>query len=225
MTYQPATIDAWVYIATRGLVPEAQERVATEIRDHATQMQHDGGMCEADVVRALGDVRKANRRYRRRHMTEKDADWLRNTFFPHSGTNGFGYMGIVLLLLGLIPLVFELPATGGEAIEWKNLLNAAFPILLGVLFIENATRRDRVRQTSLLRMTLFTGTLIFVLLTANVMFFILELGAVSLYFTLPIFAIFIFMTFHQYAFRYRRVRKYPAVRERILDEVLFAVGD
>jgi len=82
------TLSEWLDIATRGLVPSAQARIRAEIESHyaeAVAVQLKNGLNEpaaqAAAVSELGNAHAAARRFRRKHLTEKNieqiAQWMR----------------------------------------------------------------------------------------------------------------------------------------------------
>jgi hypothetical protein len=65
-------LEQWLSDATRGLSAESAARVREEIQQHHDSSREAGGD-DADVLRALGNPRSANRAYRRVLLTEQEA--------------------------------------------------------------------------------------------------------------------------------------------------------
>ena len=77
MTPDLNPLDQWLSDATRGLSAESAARVREEIQQHYDLAHEDSareaGGDAADVIRALGDPRAANRAYRKVLLTEQEA--------------------------------------------------------------------------------------------------------------------------------------------------------
>jgi hypothetical protein len=67
-------LDQWLFAATKGLSKESAAQVRAEIQEHYDSSREAGGAA-ADVMRALGDPRTANRGYRRVLLTKRET-WM-----------------------------------------------------------------------------------------------------------------------------------------------------
>jgi len=72
VTSDITSFDQWLSDATRGLSEESAAQVRAEIQQHYDSAREAGGDA-ADVIRALGDPRTANRAYRKVLLTEREA--------------------------------------------------------------------------------------------------------------------------------------------------------
>lgn len=78
------TLEDWLEIATRKLAEPAKERIRAEIEAHyaeAVEAHREDGLSETDAQAAalaeLGNPRAAGRRFRKSHLTEREAEWLK----------------------------------------------------------------------------------------------------------------------------------------------------
>lgn len=90
------TLPDWLEIATRKLAHASKERIRVEIEAHyaeAKEAHRENGLSEADAqtkaLAQLGDAKLAARRFRKQHLTEREANRLkqahetaRNFLFP-----------------------------------------------------------------------------------------------------------------------------------------------
>lgn len=81
---QVQTLSEWLEIATRKLTEASKERIWAEIEAHYTQAvdaHREGGLSELDARKAaliqLGDARAAAKRFRKRHLTEREEKMLK----------------------------------------------------------------------------------------------------------------------------------------------------
>jgi len=77
------SLSEWLEIATKGLVPAAKERIAQEIETHfseavETHLKHgeQESVAKIKAVVELGDPKVAGKRFRKKHLTEKEAKKL-----------------------------------------------------------------------------------------------------------------------------------------------------
>jgi hypothetical protein len=72
VTPDTTPLDQWLFAATKGLSQESAAQVRAEIQEHYDSSREAGGAA-ADIMRALGDPRTANRAYRKVLLTEQEA--------------------------------------------------------------------------------------------------------------------------------------------------------
>ena len=77
------SLSEWLETATKGLVAPARERIQTEIEAHYTEAvaAHvaDGmrpAAAEMLALEDLGDARKAGKEFRKRHLTQEEAEYI-----------------------------------------------------------------------------------------------------------------------------------------------------
>jgi hypothetical protein len=84
--YRVASLAAWLEIATKGIAAAGRERITREIEAHfaeAVEAHLAQGETEeaakADALGELGDAKTARGRFRKRHLTEREAKGLVNS--------------------------------------------------------------------------------------------------------------------------------------------------
>lgn len=101
---QPQTLPEWLEIATRKLTDVSKDRIRLEIEAHyaeAVEAHRENGLSEStaqtSALAELGDAKAAGKRFRKRHVTERDAQTLKTA---DKKGRSFGYLLLSYLNFG-----------------------------------------------------------------------------------------------------------------------------
>jgi hypothetical protein len=122
---KPATLAAWLDIATHRLVPSAQTRVRAEIEAHfadAVRSKQTAGATEADSQAAalaeLGNTKVAAKRFSREYLTNNDAAILAALIKKSTRSQIMGIVGLLVLFFWMSTATsFLLPRDDQHALE------------------------------------------------------------------------------------------------------------
>jgi NADH:ubiquinone oxidoreductase subunit K len=158
--HQPRAQDLseWLDVATRDLVPSAQARIRAEIETHYTEAVQSGlangspeSVAQSAALADLGSANAANRRFRREHLTIKNA--REATKIVKSARGGWDVIAMIdLFLICNFPVIlfgwydFDLPAQRlnifGSLVLYALIFSVSIIVyLLGKKETTIATRR------------------------------------------------------------------------------------
>jgi hypothetical protein len=104
------TLSEWLEIATKKLAEPSKERIRAEIEAHyaeAIETHCDNGLSEGEAQTAalaeLGNPKAARKRFRKQHLTEWEAEWLKK--FSDRARKPYGLLGCyaAFCLFTLVP--------------------------------------------------------------------------------------------------------------------------
>ncbi len=122
-----AHLEDWLEVATKKLTASAEKRVRDEIRGHIATIMTRDDLDESAAVAMLGSPSKANRRYKRRYLTESDH---RQYMFESNPPRWIRGMILIVCIF--------FPATLPVAIwEGKSILPSMFYVAAAIGFAAN----------------------------------------------------------------------------------------